>query len=391
MKRHLLKIVFITFSLFLLSACNVEGLLEGALEIIGSQDNNQKDEQINEDNDQTGEEVDNNGTNDDENEHDEASENNQTDTAASPVKADSSLPFDERLISQGYEILYRPNGFPFEVPYHWIYVKPPTDDKDHEGFLGTFCFDLPLQVEDVAHYFNYLPDVQQTHYGEAEDIIHHTSFTLNHFIGEPTTSHLDFYLDEFGNSCVDTRVDANLGESVWSDLDSVADDSQVDRTLPKNYDQVLGQVQSGGDLKALTVSYDDIVSVRDRIYNRQLEIDHLVNGHPVIFPYEWYLVSKSELSDGFTGEFCTDTSMHEAILKHHDMLKDMHANIEHFSIEAGPKENVASETGFSFNDAHGTGSWSGVSMFYANPDPDSEFPNHNCVRVEMVFSTDFVN
>src|SRR5699024_12367344 len=64
----------------------------------------------------------------------------------------------------------------------------------------------------------------------------------------------------------------------------------------------------------------------------------------------WYLVSKIDMNQGWVGNFCTDRPMNEAIIKHHDMLTDHHANIEFFSIEESPKPNIASETGFSFND-----------------------------------------
>lgn len=396
MKRQLLKISFVIFSVFLLSACSVEELLEGALEIIQSQGTDNENGAGNEDNNNEDEnQVENennaNKVNEEENNDPEEAENNSdANSPASSVNVDSSLPFDERLIEQGYDILYMPNGFPYEVPYHWIYVRHQLENKFEDDYLGTFCYDLPLQTQDVASYFDFIPGVEQTHYGEGEDIIHRTSFPIEGF-GEATTNYLDFYIDQFGNTCADATVDhgldGNLGESV-SEIVYTIDEN---RSIPDGFADTLNYVSSGRELEGLTVPYEDLISVRDRIYNRELEIDHLVNGHPVIFPYEWYLVEKIDVTDGFIGEFCTDRTMHEAIAKHQEMLGNMHANIEYFSIEASTRPNVASETAFAFNDEYGTGSWSGVSMFYANPDPNSGFPNHNCVRVEMEFSTDIIN
>lgn len=394
MKRKHLQVVFITFSLFFLSACNgLDELIDSATKFLESMtDDEEANNEGNDNENNTGNNVVNSPGNDESKGENEGNNNeNGLEETNTGVALDSSLPFDERLLEQGYDILYMPNGFPYEVPYHWLYVQHQTDHKYEDGYLGTFCYDLPLQTQDVASYFDYMPDIQQTHYGETEDIIHRTSFTLDGFFSETTTSHLDFYLDEFGNTCADASVDydydGNLRETT-SEIIYTIDES---RSLPDGYADTLDYVRSGGELEALTVNYDDIISVRDKIYNRELEALHLVNGHPTIFPYEWYLVSKIDISDGFIGEFCTDRSMQEAIVNHQEMLGNMNANIEYLSIESSPKPNVASETGFAFNDMHGTGSWSGVSMFYANPDPDSDYPNHNCVRVEMYFSTDLVN
>jgi len=397
MKRHLLKVVFIICSVFLLSACSLEDLLEEAFELIQSEENNNVNEEINEDNnnneknnEQENANTNNNEMNEENHENEENGENGNGETNSHPIEDDSLLPFEERLMEQGYEILYLPNGFPYEVPYHWLYVQHPSDDKDEDGFLGTFCFDIPQRIEDIAHHFNYMPDIWHDHYGEDEEIMHQTSFTLD-FTGEPMNSYIDFYLDDYGNTCADAYVDASLGGSLREGTGEIVYNPDSSRSTPGDYEQVLEHVQSGGELEALTVDYEDINSVRDRIYERDLEIFHLKNGHPVIFPYEWYAVSKLGSDGEFIAEFCTDTTIHDAIVKHHDMLNNMNADIEYFTIESSPKPNVASESGFAFNDEHGTGSWSGVTMFYVNPDPNSDFPNHNCIRAEMEFSTELID
>jgi len=401
MRRKFFQVILLTFSLFLLSACNgVDDLVDSATKFLDSftegenennanhsdSNNNQENNDLSKGNEENNHEDDDNHT---------GEENNHEDPGSADLTADtdSSLPFDERLVSQGYDLLTVPNGFPYEVPYHWIYVKDSHGNKDHDGFLGSFCFDLPLPIEDVANHFEYFEDVEQIPFeDDEENILHKTSFTLD-FTGEPTRSHVEFYLDEFGNTCADATVDANLGTSLGEDPstmeDDVNDDVEMERSLPENYGETLEYVRNGGELEALVVGQDEIISIRDRFMDHEMEMLHLANGHPTIFPYEWYLVSKIDMNQGWVGNFCTDRPMNEAIIKHHDMLTDHHANIEFFSIEESPKPNIASETGFSFNDEYGTGSWTGVSMFYASP--EGEYPFHNCVHVEMEFSAELID
>src|SRR5699024_3594223 len=87
----------------------------------------------------------------------------------------SLLPFDERLMEQGYEIMTLPNGIPVSIPYHWLLVEVEQGGSD---FAGKFCFDLPLELEQVAEQFVSFNHTGGNHTDGTGETLLVTSFTL---------------------------------------------------------------------------------------------------------------------------------------------------------------------------------------------------------------------
>src|SRR5699024_7711773 len=84
-----------------------------------------------------------------------ATEEEKTETARNVREAEAStfdnrMPFDEKLKQEGYDTKLLPNGFPFEIPYHFILVADNLDEADASSYEAQFCFYLPLELEAVA-------------------------------------------------------------------------------------------------------------------------------------------------------------------------------------------------------------------------------------------------
>lgn len=320
-------------------------------------------------------------------------------------KPTSDLPFDERLISQGYEFYVFPNGFPFHIPYHWVFVEDQTDDPIAEGFEGIFCFDLPLGIEKIAHEIaSHYDDVTHEYYGNDHDIIHETTFSLD--LGYETwDGSIDYFLDEYDNTCAHMvalfQVDdgENYGEApetmisdeelaVYEDIESISgpNEDRV-RSLPDNYEDIMMRLKEDSHF----FDEDGVLSISEKIRNGEQLMIHLDQGYPKIFPYEWYLLEELSTPEymSWSGTMCTDTSMTQAITKHLHMLEDYYANISYIATEGIVKPNVIAELGFAFNDAYGTGSWHGTSLFFIAP--DGTFPMHKCMTVSMEFSDEILD
>lgn len=319
-----------------------------------------------------------------------------------------SLPFDERLHEQGYEIIDDlPPGFPIEMPYHWVFVEDETDDIANDEFKGTFCFDLPLEKEQIATYFEHtmITDVEQ------DDT---TQFTIDYGYGE-IEGMLKYFNDDYDNTCAkmvfafkndiseehmafgedpatmiseeELALEKELMKQNEGDEESTVQQSR-ERLLVDDYEEKLNHLL-GSDYSE-DIDHDDFLSVREDIKNGEVHMLNLTHGYPKIFPYEWYLVKMEEnlSGSGWTGTFCTDAPLMNTVIKHHDMLGQYAADINDYNINMPPKLNEENYVEFSFNDQYGTGSWHGSSLF-SNDEADP-FHMYKCAHVAMEFSSELL-
>jgi len=403
--------IFLGLSIGLLSGCNqVEDLLDQAIQLLNQQSSDDNETNVEEAVTDIDASEDNN--NDDSNV--EESEESSTENVSEP-----EIPFDERLLAQGYDNKVLPNGFPFTVPYHWILVEDNIDDPSAQGFEGTFCFDIPMEVEQIAEGFVDFHEITHEHHGEENDIIHTTTFTI---FPEPEgwNGTMEYFLDEYENTCATVMIsfggsdgeEEQYGEDPetmvseealaamqeqndsedYENGDGIEDGVYEDRerSLPDDYDKKLNLHREPDDLVDMDVDADDIESIRDKIRNGEIEMLHLMKGYPRIFPYEWYLLKEDDdpVNSSWSGTFCTDAQMGPTIIKHHDMLAEHNADIIDFSINGSPQMNEKSTVEFAFNDEYGTGSWHGNTQFYI--DRNQEFQVHKCANVSMEFSPDLL-
>lgn len=397
------------FLIGVLSACNqVEDILGKVNQLLDEQlDEEQDSEEGTEDSNQE-------DSTSDEVVDVDPNQNLQTETTDEDAKTvdnkpDAQLPFDERLAEQGYDTLVLPNGFPFEVPYHWILVEDNSQDASAQNFEGTFCFDLPLEIADIANHFEHFDEVVQESYDEGNELLHSTTFTMD-FGFDELSGELDYFLDEYDNTCTNVTVfyeesgdeeeyygedpDTMVSEEELAAMEDfeVNPDADADagtdrtRSLPDSYETTLNKYREHNDIEDMDFDAADVLSVRDKIRSSELQMLHLANGYPTIFPYEWYLLKKEEdhSSGAWTGTFCTDTSMSQAITKHNDMLANLQADIIQFEVNGSPQVNEKGSVAFAFNDIYGTGSWSGDTLFYIDRSDTDQV--HKCAKVSMEFS-----
>src|SRR5699024_1330859 len=57
-------------------------------------------------------------------------------------------PFHLYLQEVGYNLYSLPNGFPIELPYHWVLVDGAFGENNH-FFEGDFCYQLPYKDDDL--------------------------------------------------------------------------------------------------------------------------------------------------------------------------------------------------------------------------------------------------
>lgn len=393
MRSKFLGMIFIASSVFLLSACSgFDELIDGASKFFqSSSENNEENngEQAENNNGQNNNENTNNeNLNEDSGVENEDTNNEDNDAEETVANVDPNLPFDEKLVAQGYEIRTLPNGFPFSVPYHWIFVKPQQPIADDTGYLGMFCFDIPLTFPNIASFFTTFDDARYDTVSGQGDTVYQITFTLNELFQKqnvPVT--IDFFHDAYENTCAHVRADSDI--TGFMDMEDEPVQPSVNRQIPENYNEVVNRLNAKGDIEGYILNESDRMSIRENLLSSHFDMQHLLNGEPTIFPYEWYLVDKLELSTGWTGTLCTDMDVHQSMLKHLDMLEKNNANIEFVTLETTPRPNVYAQVSFDFNDMHGTGSWSGLSMFFVNP--EGTFANMTCAQVEMHFSTDLID
>ena len=153
------------------------------------------------------------------------------------------------------------------------------------------------------------------------------------------------------------------------------------KVLLHNYDSILAEYRENGiDPAHLT----PLTSTSEKIRNGEVQLLHLLQGYPKIFPYEWYLLDEEEdfFSGIWSGTYCTDFPLDKTIVKHHDMLAEHHVHIKDFSFDV--RQGNFGFVDFAFNDEYGTGSWNGSTYFYVQGD-------QQCFYVEMEFSDELID
>src|SRR5690625_764701 len=172
LKYRLFIDVFLGLSIGLLSGCNqVEDILDQAIQLLNQQTSDDNEGDVEEAVTDIDDSEENINKNDDSNV--EESEESSTENVSEP-----EIPFDERLLAQGYDNKVLPNGFPFTVPYHWILVEDNIDDPSAQGFEGTCCFDIPMEGEQIAEGFVDFHESTLEHHGEEKGISQTTTVSI---------------------------------------------------------------------------------------------------------------------------------------------------------------------------------------------------------------------
>lgn len=329
-------------------------------------------------------------------------EENQTREGTLVAQVKQELPFDDLLLAQGYEFKSLPNGLAVSIPYAWILVGDNTGEHGASGYEANFCYNLPLNEEQVANRFGALNNVTMDHQGASGDYTLVSTFTSNSEY-ESFSGGLEFYDDR----CVNLKLDFEGDQEYYGEDPStmVSDEERAEwglddereaeqgnydgdrlRSIPDGYEAALDSLRVYSTIADLDFDAEDVQSIEDKIRNNEVEMFDLVSGFPKVFPYEWYLLAENDdpMNSSWSGSFCTDTSMREAIWKHHMMLADHNADILEYSFMESPSMNEKGDVRFAFNDEHGTGSWTGKSQFYI--DRTQDFQVHKCVNIEMEFS-----
>src|SRR5690625_1665097 len=285
-------------------------------------------------------------------------------------------PFDDRLRSQGYDILPAPIHLPLPIPYEWVYVEDFDGNTDPDYFSGKFCFDIPLPLTVIASYFDdYFTDItQETAYREAHP--KHTTFISVNETYEVWDAQIKYNEDVHGNLCalVEIEYDWDAIGKVGEDSTQMISDEEMsqelqgegkgafqetrDRKLPEGFSEELADIRDEHDY------FDDsfAISAKEAIMYRQYDMSYRNNYLPKVFLYDAYVLDhlESEDSNDWSGTMCTDIPLHKMVAKHLDMLADYNADIEYFETGGNIKANVVAETGFAFNDEFGTGSYEGT-------------------------------
>src|SRR5699024_3604005 len=81
-----------------------------------------------------------------------------------------------------------------------------------------------------------------------------------------------------------------------------------------------------------------ILSTIDTLTEDPGQLAFIGKGNPEIIPYEWYPVRFENQAAGWVGNFCTDQSFSQAVVKHHAMLSEMYADISALEM-SNPPEN----------------------------------------------------
>src|SRR5699024_4172365 len=402
MKRWIYLLGTFSVIVMLLTGCGqIEEMVGNLLSQLGVAENNQTDNNGNEQ--QQANESEENEENEgneapiegnENNHHNNGDENDVDDVAGANDTTQHPTPFDDRLREQGYTLLTLPNGFPFEVPYHWVLV----DDSDDGTYQ--FCYDLPLSIEKMNEHFTYFDSVSQTNNPSA-NVLHEMAFEMD-FGYEMITGTMAYYLDDFENTCVTVTIDGAGEGGEWEgpgeDPATMADDDELTQRDESNHDErrdcqlVNGFIEWLSEFRQLPVETNEPVdteSIREKITAGEFDMFHLANGHPVVFPYEWYLLEKTDDHSGqWEGTYCTDAPLQTTIVKHLDMLEQLNANIDDYDFVPSPSMNKKAQFTYAFNDIYGTGSWQGESIVYI--DRLQTYQTHKCIMVKMEFSADIL-
>lgn len=406
MKRYVYLLGMAMTTIMLLTGCGqLEGLLQEAMSFLDGDNNdeandnniNNQDEKENHTNNHT-----NNANGNEENDsniNDQAENNTDNDGNVTQANtAQHETPFDERLLEQGYSIYTLPNGFPFEVPYHWVFVEQPSEAEYQ------FCYDLPLSIEQMEVNFEYF-DIVSVEANPSADVLQETTFEMD-FGYEVIEGKFIYFLDEYDNTCVTVQLGEGSGDGgEWDGLGedpaTMEDDDSFEADIGNgDHDEGRTRQLTDGFAEWFDEYADepvefseppDVESIRGKIANGELEMMHLANGHPVVFPYEWYLLAREEdhYNGAWTGTFCTDSPMKTTVTKHVNMLADLNADIIDYHYNPSPSMNQLANFDFAFNDIYGTGSWKGTSIIYV--DRLQNFQTHKCISVDMEFSPDILN
>src|SRR5699024_11074313 len=158
---------------------------------------------------------DNEVVNESQNESNEGAENvASTNDALAFQGEEDYTPFHIRLQEQGYDLYSLPNGFPFNVPYHWVLVKGLFGTEKHY-FEGEFCFDLPYSVDGLIDVFGNYTGADVTREGEGGGFFERTAYTLNNEIYN-TSGTVNYYTDHKNNTCSNLSVDYSTAEIFFS-------------------------------------------------------------------------------------------------------------------------------------------------------------------------------
>lgn len=308
------------------------------------------------------------------------------------------IPFDDLLLRQGYQFYDLPNGYPFDVPYHWIMVDDAAD-----GLQGTFCFELPLDSEDIPHVFGEFNQINYEHEAGESGEIGTTTIAMDSEF-ESISGTITYFTDDHENTCA--KMDVTYGFEGFSEEDGYYgedpstmvseeelamyeqqenDEANFDfeerkRKLINNYDELVDE------LKYMDFASVNQMSIRERIRTKDVTLLHLSSGYAKIFPYEWFLLEENDnpMGAAWSGTFCTDTPINHAIDKHLDMLSVYNADIPSISLADEADIGGVSSVQFALNDDYGTGSWRGNSTFYQSG--EGIYESHHCIDVEMEFS-----
>lgn len=366
-----------------------------------------------------------------ETENDTAENNNSENEMDVANENDDDIPFDEKLAAEGYDNLVLPNGFPIQVPYQFILVADnSTDEMMPENYEGQFCYQLPMmENHEVAQL---VKDNNETT-GQSITGSGGGGYAYELIFVTPTQFEvaLFFFVDEYENDCIDIEVAYGEGnhnragledwmgpgedpstmvseeelaemEAYQAEADETVEESEEVETAQassdtrtpthfEGYDEKLSELASDSDYFKLE-NDETILSIMDTLTENPNRLAFVPKGVPEIMPYDWYPVKFTPHNEGWNGNFCTDTSMSQAVLRHHQMLENLAADISNLEIYMPADEGNYVYDEFALNDVFGTGSWHGESVFYVE---DGSFKSpiefHKCIQLNMTFSPEILD
>lgn len=414
-KKMIVLVVFSSFT-FLLAGCNqsLEDLIKIGEDILASLTGDAESEQTGTDNeddvamaDDDG--FDNNQAGETTNEEAEESEDAAQLGESVAFKGGPYTPFHVQLQEDGYNLYSLPNGFPFELPYHWVFVGGEFGTSK-TYFEGNFCFYLPYEQDDLVDVFADYTGADVARNGAEGNYFETTSYTLTNEVYN-TSGTIHYYVDENDHTCAYLTVDDSDAEiflgiygedpntMVGPDDDDYngpiewegkvelenfhfVDDGRQ-RSLPNNYDDIVASLATSELNKD-----DGAKSIREAIKTGEIAIQHIEERFMRILPYEWFFLDYEEVpqSDVWSAEFCTDLTVEQSIAAQLDMLENYNANIFEITLSDGTTPGLA-EIQFEFNDPYYTGSWNGRTWFN-HTDNSGETSGYRCMHVDMHFSSD---
>src|SRR5699024_5821294 len=251
--------------------------------------------------------------------------------------------FHRYLEEIGYDIYSLPNGFPFDLPYHWVLVDGKFGQNNH-FFEGEFCYNLPYNENDLPMVFSQYTGADVKREGGDSQYFEKTKFTIEGTYDEMTGS-LNYYVDKNDITCVQMAIDdfeyareygkdsgtmngAEENQPVLLANDHLLNENRQRRLLD-NFDQSLNQL-----LSANLTENDGAKSIRQAIKNGNVKLSHVSSGFARIIPYEWYAIELNE-AENWYGQFCTDLMLEQSLTAHLDMLENFNDDIPEFTIADG--------------------------------------------------------